>query len=242
MVRIMARMLVNDWQPLTVMLARRVARSLGSSRAGRPFEQVYLHAEVQGVRFSSGVLTHLDPLPLEPQRVLVTGTSGAGKSTLARTLAVSLHLPYTEMDALFHGPNWTPRPEFLADVTALVQQPAWVTEWQYHQVRSLLADNAQVLVWLDYPRSLIMWRVIKRTVWRWATREELWNGNRERNLWRSFTEREGIVRWAWDTHPKTEERVRALQASGLDLIIVRLRSPRQAEVWLERLADGRSTN
>ena len=187
------------------------------------------------MRFSPGVRPHLDPLPLQPQRVLVTGTSGSGKTTLARALALKLNLPYTEIDALFHGPGWTPRPAFEADVTALVQQPAWVTEWQYHQVRPLLAANAQVLVWLDYPRGLVMWRVIKRTVRRWATREELWNGNRERNLWRSFTEREGIVRWAWDTHLKTEERVRALEASGLDLIIVRLRGPRQARAWLQRL-------
>ncbi|MFA5593942.1 MAG: shikimate kinase [Trueperaceae bacterium] len=170
--------------------------------------------------------------------MLITGTSGSGKSTLGRALARALHLPYTEMDALFHGPGWTPRPEFLADVTALVQQPAWVTEWQYHQVRPLLAANAQVLVWLDYPRSLVMWRVVKRTVKRWATSEELWNGNREQNLWRSFTKREGIVRWAWDTHPKTEKRVRALEASSPDLTIVRLRSPRQARVWLDGIAAG----
>lgn len=192
------------------------------------------------MRFSPAVLTHQDPLPLEPQRILVTGTSGAGKSTLARALAGRLHLPYTEMDALFHGPNWTPRPEFLDDVTALAQQPAWVTEWQYHQVRPLLAANAQVLVWLDYPRSLVMWRVISRTVRRWATRERLWNGNRERNLWRAFTEREGIVRWAWDTHRSTEARVRAVEGNDLDLVIVRLRSPRQARAWLELVAAGRS--
>lgn len=188
------------------------------------------------MRFSCSVLDHLDPLPLEPQRVLITGTSGAGKTTLAQALARTLHLPHTEIDSLFHGPDWTPRPEFVAEVTALVRQPTWVTEWQYSQVRPLLAAHAQLLVWLDYPRSLIMWRVIKRTFRRWATHEELWNGNREPNLWRAFTEREGIVRWAWDTHRKTEERVRALQANGTDLVIVRLRSPRQARAWLERVA------
>lgn len=182
------------------------------------------------------MLTYTDPLQQEPKRVLIAGTSGSGKSTFARALARALHLPYTEIDALFHGAGWTPRPEFVADVTALMRQPAWVTEWQYHQVRPLLAANAQLLVWLDYPRSLVMWRVISRTIRRWATREELWNGNRERNLWRSFTDKEGIVRWAWQTHSMTAVRVRELEAAGAGPTIVRLHSPREARSWLEAVA------
>src|SRR5690606_34975702 len=103
---------------------------------------------------------------------------------MARALAAKLGLPHTEIDALFHGPNWTPRPEFVHDVTLLVQQPAWVAEWQYSQVRPLLAASADLLVWLDYPKALVMRRVIKRTLKRRFTREELWNGNREGSLWR----------------------------------------------------------
>ncbi|MFA5552318.1 MAG: hypothetical protein WDA03_11970 [Trueperaceae bacterium] len=182
------------------------------------------------------MLTHTDPLPQEPKRILIAGTSGSGKTTFARALARALHLPYTEIDSLFHGPGWTPRPEFVADVTTLTQQTEWVTEWQYHQVRPLLAANAQLLVWLDYPRSLIMWRVIKRTIRRWATREELWNGNRERNLWRSFTDREGIIRWAWQTHRLTGERVRELEAAAASPTIVRLRNPLEAQGWLDATA------
>lgn len=51
--------------------------------------------------------------------------------------------------------------------------------------------------------------MLGRTLRRLATREELWNGNREplRALW--WPDREGcIVRWTWDNVP----RVRALFA------------------------------
>jgi adenylate kinase family enzyme len=75
-----------------------------------------------------------DPLPAA-RRILFAGCSGAGKSTLAAELAARLGLPYRELDALHHGPNWVPRPEFVADVTAFAATDAWISEWQYRAVR-----------------------------------------------------------------------------------------------------------
>ena len=39
--------------------------------------------------------------------MFVTGASCNGKSTLGRALAERLSVPYTELDALHHGPDWT---------------------------------------------------------------------------------------------------------------------------------------
>lgn len=77
------------------------------------------------------------------RRVLVAGTSGAGKSTLARRIGAALDVPYTEIDALHHGPRWTPRPEFLDDVTELAASDAWVTEWLYPPARPVLLARAR---------------------------------------------------------------------------------------------------
>jgi len=41
------------------------------------------------------------------KRVNVKGISGSGKSTFAVELARRLELPYIELDALHHGPNWS---------------------------------------------------------------------------------------------------------------------------------------
>ena len=41
------------------------------------------------------------------KRVNVKGTSGSGKTTFAQELAKRLEVPYVELDALHHGPNWT---------------------------------------------------------------------------------------------------------------------------------------
>lgn len=67
---------------------------------------------------------HNDPLPHPPKRVIVAGVSGVGKTTLSRRIAVITGGPHTEIDAIFHGPGWTPRPEFLADVRSLIRAGA----------------------------------------------------------------------------------------------------------------------
>ena len=166
------------------------------------------------------VLAQDDPLPVRPRRVLVAGTSGAGKTTVARSLAGILHIPHVEIDALFHGPGWSRRDSFEADVRAFSAQPQWVTEWQYSAARELLAGRADLLVWLDLPRATVMYQVIRRTLSRRLRRTVLWNGNTEPALRTICTDPEHIVRWAWSTHHLTAPRVAALSARRPDLIIV----------------------
>lgn len=178
------------------------------------------------------MLTAHDPLHSTPRRILVAGTSGSGKTTLAGRIAAMAGAPHTEIDALYHGPGWTPRDSFLADVAALAAQPAWVTEWQYGTARPLLLRRADLLVWLDLPRAVVMRRVVGRTAHRRLTRTALWNGNLEPPLSTFFTDPDHIVRWAWRTHHEYAGRVAAAQASREDLTVVRLARPREVERWL----------
>ena len=98
------------------------------------------------------------------RRVLVSGISGAGKSTLARQVAAACSLPYTELDALHHGPGWVKRPEFEADAAALAAGERWITEDQYQTfIGDLLWQRADTVLWLDLPRRVVMWRVVTRT-------------------------------------------------------------------------------
>lgn len=162
----------------------------------------------------------------------MAGTSGSGKTTTAARIAAVLRVPHTEIDSLFHGPGWTPRPSFEADVHRVAAGPAWVTEWQYDTVREHLADRADLLVWLDLPRALVMRQVIRRTVIRRLRRETLWNGNREPPLWTIFTVPDNIIRWAWQTHHRSAERVRALVRERPELTVVRLSSRKEIDDWL----------
>ena len=154
-----------------------------------------------------------DPLTGPPRRVLVAGTSGAGKTTVAGLIGGVLRVPRVEIDGLYHGPGWVPRTSFVTDVHRFTAGPAWVTEWQYSSVRDHLAERADLLVWLDLPRSRVMRQVVRRTLARRLRRRKLWNGNVEPPLWTILTDRDHIVRWAWRTHPKTTARVRTVLAS-----------------------------
>lgn len=178
-----------------------------------------------------------DPLPRRPSRITVAGVSGAGKSTLARRLAAVLDLPYVEMDALFHGPDWTRRPEFEADVAAFLGVERWVCEWQYDHARPLLTEQADLFVWLDPPFPVTLARVVRRTVRRRVRREELWNGNQEGPFHTFFTDREHIVRWAISTRNLYGERVPQVRAGRPDLPIVHLRSTRDVERWLAQVVE-----
>lgn len=172
-------------------------------------------------------------LPAAPRRVLVAGTSGAGKTTLAIRIAATVGLPRHELDALHHGPGWIPRMDFVADVERFAATDRWVTEWQYSAVRSLLAERADLVVWIDLPTPLLMRQIVGRTVFRSLTRRPLYNGNVEQPLWRIFTDRDHIIRWAWRTRAETASRIDTLAAQRPELPIVRVRSREEIDCWLD---------
>jgi adenylate kinase family enzyme len=178
------------------------------------------------------VLTATDPLPRRPRRVLVAGVSGSGKTTLAARLGRLLDLPHTEVDGLFHGPGWTRRPEFEADVDAFSARDSWVTEWQYSSVLELLATRADTIVWNDLPYPVVLGRVVRRTVRRSVHHEELWNGNHEAPLRTFLTDPDHVVRWSIRTRNKYRELVPAAATAHPHLTVVRLRRPRDVDRWL----------
>lgn len=171
---------------------------------------------------------------------MVVGTSGSGKTALARRLADRLGYPYVELDALHWNPNWTGTPpeEFRARVAQAVAGEAWVVDGNYAGVRDIVWVRADTIVWLDYPLPVILWRLLRRTVRRVLTRQELWAGNRE-NLRLMFS-RDSIFLWALQTYQTNRRTYAAVSGdpAHAHLTIVRLRSPHACAAWLSR-ARGR---
>ena len=174
------------------------------------------------------------------RRVNVKGTSGSGKSTFAKELARRLEVPYVELDALHHGPNWSEpsAEEFRARVSAALEAApdGWVIDGNYGAVRPLVWERADTVVWLDPPRRTVMRRVLWRTVRRGVTREPLWNDNREslRNLF-SRDPSANIALWAWRNHAKYRDRYAAAAADPANerLSFVRVASGADAQRLLD---------
>lgn len=172
-------------------------------------------------------------------RVVVVGACGSGKTTFARTLAARLAAPCVELDALHHGPAWSVRPTFAVDVDLATQGSRWVADGNYSAVRDRLWSRADTIVWLDLPLWLVEYRVIRRSLWRWIARTELWNGNRELGPLDWF-DPEHPIRWAWKRHPEYRVEYAALFADSAfrSATRVRLRTPTEVSRFLRLAQPG----
>jgi len=169
------------------------------------------------------------------RRVVVFGTTGSGKSRLAERLAERTGLRVIELDSLYWGRNWQPAPLelFRHRVEREIRDGGWIVVGIYGQVRDLTWRAADTLVWMDLPIHLVFWRLLRRTVWRALTKEELWGtGNRESFL-RTFFSRDSILLWALKTHRRNRHRF-AVDCAFLakDKKVVRLHNAREIESFL----------
>jgi hypothetical protein len=121
-------------------------------------------------------------------RLVLTGASGQGKTTLAEELERAAGLRHIETDALYHGPNWQGcSVDLLRErVLAATEGDNWVIDSAYHQlIGYTAADRGDLIVWLDLPMRVAMWRLTRRTWTRGRAKTPLWNGNVERLGWAS---------------------------------------------------------
>ena len=179
-------------------------------------------------------------MPLE--RIVVFGFAGSGKSTLARQLALRLGLEYFETDALHWNPGWvgTPTPEFREKVEAATAGSRWTTEGNYSQVRDIYLSKADTVVWLDYPFWFSFWRLLNRTIARIVDKQPICNGNYE-TFQGTFLDKKSILLYAlqlrWRMWREGTEYSSRWQAYT-HLEVLRFRSARETEAWLEGLKGG----
>lgn len=176
------------------------------------------------------------------RRVSVVGMSGSGKSTLARAIAEQLEVPCIELDAIHHLPDWEPMPtdQFVAEVDRRTAAGGWVVDGNYRQAvrEGPVWDRADTVVWLDLPRHQAVRQVTGRTLRRVITREELWNGNRER--WRdvcSLDPMRSMPLYVWTFYERKKAYLEAAMTdpARAHLSWVRLRSHEESAAWLASL-------
>ena len=93
--------------------------------------------------------------------VVVASASGNGKTTLGRELARRLDVPFVEMDALVHGPNWTETADGVlrAQIEPVIATNGWVIDGAYRRkLGDLVLEHADTVVWLDLPLRVWLFR------------------------------------------------------------------------------------
>jgi adenylate kinase family enzyme len=172
------------------------------------------------------------------RRVAVVGNTGSGKTTFAAALAARLDVRHVELDQHYHLPGWAHLSSgaFRHRVRQALDGGGWVVDGNYGgALGGLVLDQADTVVWLDYPLTVTLPRLARRTVRRARTAEPICNGNVE--TWGNLVRNGGIVRWSLSAHRKYQRRYAGLAQT--DPRFVRLRSPAEADAFLASLSGDR---
>ena len=117
------------------------------------------------------------------KKILVIGSGGSGKSTFSRRLGEKLGLPVVHLDQLYWRPGWveTPKDEWVEIVRDELEKGAWIMDGNFGGTRAMRMQAADTVIFLDLPRYLCMYRILKRTlIYRRGQRPDMAKGCDER--------------------------------------------------------------
>lgn len=164
------------------------------------------------------------------KRIAVVGVSASGKSIFSRELGGRINIPVTYVDAIMWKPGWN----YIGDeatVSKLIeisQKPEWIIEGYIEKgARPAVFQNADSIVYLDYPRRIAAWRYIKRW-WkhRKNARPEL-EGSPEKFSFKFLK-----LVWAKGEAITLEKFLANMSDQSK---IIKLTSPREAKVFLDKV-------
>ena len=101
-------------------------------------------------------------------RISIVGPAGSGKTTLSKAF-INLGLRHIKVDKVLHGPAGRLSPEqFRACMAVVAQGESWVIDGNVVIADAYAAvpevwQRADTIVWLDFPRRVIIPRLIVRT-------------------------------------------------------------------------------
>ena len=161
------------------------------------------------------------------RRIVIVGVAGAGKSTVALRIGRASGLPVIERDAL----GALGSPEYRAEVTRVVRTESWIFDGFPYYVDDEVYQAADLVVALDYRKSRVMLRVLWRSI---ALALGATRGAHTPQTLHSWTDPDHPIQIAWKRHAARRTEIAELPARKGVPVLVRLRSPRDADRWLAR--------
>lgn len=169
------------------------------------------------------------------RRILVYGVTGAGKTTAAERIAAITGLPWHSVDEITWKPGWisVPEEEQRREVTKICATDAWILDTAYGTWVDVPLARAQLVVALDYPRWLSLYRLLRRTVTRAVDKRPICNGNVE--TWRNALSRDSILVWHFRSFARKRARIRAWCDDPQAPRVLQFTSPRELREWIDSL-------
>lgn len=165
-------------------------------------------------------------------RVMVIGCSGSGKSTLSRKLHTVLQLPVIHLDRHYWKPDWTPtsNEEWDSQIEAFAMREQWIIDGNYSRTLDRRMKRADLIVYLDMPRWLCLYRVLKRRIqYHGKTRPDL-NEDCPEKLDLEF------LKWIWNYRKRSRAKTldKLEQVKGQTEVVI-IRSGQQLQAFVARL-------
>jgi adenylate kinase family enzyme len=167
------------------------------------------------------------------KKFLIIGCGGSGKSTLSRQLGNILNLEVIHLDSLYWHPGWveTPQPEWQQIVQESIEQKSWIMDGNYSGTLDIRLLAADTIIFLDFPRFLCLWRVIKRSwQYRGKTRPDMGYGCPERLDWE-------FLKWVWTYRQRRRSAIlKKLSQVATEKKVIILRSPSDVKQFLQNIS------
>jgi len=169
------------------------------------------------------------------RRVSIVGAAGSGKTTLAQAWQDSHRLPYVKVDAFQaaeFGGRATPE-EFGRRMAEAASRDSWILDGNVdisgvYQAVDETWSRADLVIWLDLPRHVLMRRLLVRTAVRALHHSEMSKDTQQH--WRDlfvFDANRSVLAWTWSEQPRLREAYGCLVADPRwSARVVRLCSPR----------------
>jgi adenylate kinase family enzyme len=169
------------------------------------------------------------------RRIMIVGQPGSGKSTLARDLGCLTGLPVVHIDHIHWKSGWVERSraEKTSACLEVEAREAWIFEGGHSETWGNRLARAEMLIWLDLPVGLRLWRVFCRTL-RGGLRPDLPEGCPE-----GF-HRETLPFWRfiWRTRHSARDRIaRLVKTARPGAPMVHLRNRAEVREFLKQWPD-----
>lgn len=170
----------------------------------------------------------------EMKKIAIIGSGGSGKSTLATKLGAILKIEVFHLDALFWKPGWigVSKQEQRVVQSELVEKDSWIFDGNYGGTIDIRLKKADAIIFLDIPRTICVYRVIKRWIqYRNRTRPDMGEGCEERISI-------GFLKWVWE-YPQSQKPMilKKLASYSNKKEIIVLHSPSEVEQFLNKVEE-----